>query len=448
MEGQSGLGNLDDLMLQLALDIRECDQKMDDLTQQIQICEAAIEEKKKFFKEIQKAIKKLEEQIEQKQNTVKCYKENVKSLCRTSDHLIQYETMLEAELERIQESCNQEMKLFKERMENYWKIFQQQKEEYLQNPLAAKLIKSQAQIEEIEGSIRALEEEIIAKEKELKALQEDNDKCDSVQERAETNQQPAPLSESDAQSEVAVTSQDPQAQGTKTEREDVQIEMDEKSSENNQAQADGGDESNSSGVGVIGSTIWAISEIRDHSQGSDQNEKEQPAEVDMNMNTSCVSDTMEDTMEAEEQQECAEANVEEGGNAGAVCPPSSPILMRALDMPPFSLISSPSKSQGHQETPAFVFSMNSGPNTPTFSGFDCNVEVGQSLHEESPFTFSSSYFSKKSPETKLPGFLFDESEESHAEDEFAFSFSSKSPQPRESAGTGDTFPFSFSFGKF
>lgn len=56
-------------------------------------------------------------------------------------------------------------------MENYWKIFQQQKEEYLQNPLAAKLMKSQAQIEEIEGNIRALEEEIIAKEKELKALQ-------------------------------------------------------------------------------------------------------------------------------------------------------------------------------------------------------------------------------------------------------------------------------------
>lgn len=56
------------------------------------------------------------------------------------------------------------------------------------------------------------------------------------------------------------------------------------------------------------------------------------------MNTSCVSDTMEDLMEAEEQQECAEANVEEGDNAGAVCPPSSPIHLRALDTPPFSLM--------------------------------------------------------------------------------------------------------------
>lgn len=38
--------------------------------------------------------------------------------------------------------------------------------------------------------------------------------------------------------------------------------MDEKVSENNQNQADGGDESNSSEVGVIGSTIWTNSEIR------------------------------------------------------------------------------------------------------------------------------------------------------------------------------------------
>lgn len=56
-------------------------------------------------------------------------------------------------------------------MENYWKILQQHKEEYLQNPLATKLLKIQAENEEIERRIRAKEEEIIAKEKELKALQ-------------------------------------------------------------------------------------------------------------------------------------------------------------------------------------------------------------------------------------------------------------------------------------
>lgn len=38
--------------------------------------------------------------------------------------------------------------------------------------------------------------------------------------------------------------------------------MDEKALENNQDHADGGDESNSSEVGVIGSTVWTNSEIR------------------------------------------------------------------------------------------------------------------------------------------------------------------------------------------
>ncbi|XP_053089931.1 probable serine/threonine-protein kinase kinX isoform X2 [Pangasianodon hypophthalmus] len=452
MDDQSALVNLDNLLLQLALETRELAQKKDDLTQQIQICKVDIQEKKKCIDETHKTIQKLDEDIQQKQNTVKCYKENVKSVRGTSDLLLQYEKTLEAELERRQESYNQDMKMFQERMENYWKIFQQHKEEYLQNPLATKLLKIQAENEEIERRIRAKEEEIIAKEKELKALQENHDLCDSVQKHGESNEQQAAPSESDTQCEVDMTShQDPQPQGNKTDHEDVQIEMDEKASEKNQDQADGGDESNSSEVGVIGSTIWTNSEIRsEQSQGADQNGQEHTAEVDMNTNTSCGSDALEGMMEAEEQQESAEATVEEGSNEGAVCPPSSPVQMRALDTPTFCLISSPSTCQGHQEggeTPAFVFSMNSGPNTPTFSGFDCNFEVGPSQHEESPFTFSSSYFSKKSPETKLPGFLFDETE-SRTEEEFAFSFSSKSPQPKESGGTGDAFPFSFCLGKF
>ncbi|KAF4087186.1 hypothetical protein AMELA_G00092710 [Ameiurus melas] len=437
--------DLDNLLLQLALETRELAQKKVDLTQQIQICKEDIQEKKKCIAETHKTIKKLDEDIQRKQNTVNCYKGNVKSLRGTSDLLLQYEKMLEAELERRQENYNEDMKTFQERMENYWKIFQQYKEEYLQNPLATKLLKIQAENEEIEKRIRAKEEEMNAKEKELKALQADHETCDSVQKHLESTEQQAPPSESDAQSEVDMTShQDSQLQDTETEQEDVQIEMGEKALEKNQDQADGGDESNSSEVGVIGSTVWTHSEIRgEQSQGADQNEQEYAVEADLNMNTSCGSDALEEMMEAEEQQESAEATVEEDVNEGAVCPPSTPVPR------PFCLIS-PSTSHGGQEgreTPSFVFSMNSGPNSPTFSDFDCNFEVERRQREASPFTFSSSYFSKKSPEMGLPGFLFDESE-SRTEEEFPFSFSSKSPQPKESGGTGDAFPFSFSFGKF
>lgn len=56
------------------------------------------------------------------------------------------------------------------------------------------------------------------------------------------------------------------------------------------------------------------------------------------MNTSCGSDALEETMEAEEMQENAETTVEEGGTMGAVSPPSSPVQMRELDMATFCLM--------------------------------------------------------------------------------------------------------------
>ncbi|KAF7709733.1 hypothetical protein HF521_016583 [Silurus meridionalis] len=441
MDDQSGLVNLDNLLLQLALETRELDQKKDDLTQQIQMYRVNIQEKGKCIEESHKAIKKLEEDIQQKENTVKCCKDIVISLRGTSDLLLQYEKMLEAELERRQESYNQDMKMFQERMENYWKIFQQHKEEYLRNPLATKLLKIHSENEEIEKRIRATEDEIIAKEKVLKALQVDKDTCYSVQKPIERNEQQAAPPEGDTRSEA-----DPEAQATKTEQEDIQIEQDEKCLEKNQDQADGSDESNSCEVGVTGSSLWTNSEIREPRQGAEQNAQEHTVEVDMNMNTSCGSDVLEEMMQAEEQKECAEATADECGNERAEHVPSVPIT------PTFSQTSSQSSSQGQKEgrdTPSFVFSLNSGPNTPTFSGFDCNFEVEPSQHEESSFMFSSSYFSKTSPESNLPGFLFDESE-NRTEEDFAFSFSSKSPQPSSggSGGAGDAFPFSFSFGKF
>ncbi|KAF5891561.1 protein SIX6OS1-like isoform X2, partial [Clarias magur] len=403
MDDQSGWVNLDNLLLQLALETRELAQNKDDLTQEIQNFKAEIEEKKKCVDETHKSINKLEQDIQQKQNTVKCYKGNVKSLRGASGLLLQYEKMLEAELDRKQESYNQDMKMFQERIENYQKIFQQHKEQYLQNPLATKLLKIQDENEEIERRIRAKEEEIIAKEKELKAMHKNHDMCDSVQKHVKMNEQQASPPESDSQSGVDVTlRQDPQLQVTKTELENLQIEMDEKALENDHDQADGVDESNLSEVGVIGSTVWADSEIsREQTQEADQNEQEHTAEVDMK--TPSETDAVEEMIEAEEQQESEEASVEKGGNEEEACTPLS-MQMSALDTPTFGLIS-PSISQGQQlggEPPVFDFSAISGPNTPTFSGFDCSFEVGPSQHEESPFTFSSSYFSKKSPEAKLP----------------------------------------------
>lgn len=64
----------------------------------------------------------------------------------------------------------------------------------------------------------------------------------------------------------------------------------------------------------------------------------------MNANTS-VTDPLEDMVEAEECQERAEVTVEEGRNEGAVCPPSSPIHMKAVETPTFSLMYSTTKNK-------------------------------------------------------------------------------------------------------
>ncbi|XP_026866642.2 uncharacterized protein LOC113577923 isoform X2 [Electrophorus electricus] len=445
-------------ILTSALETRELAQKRDDLKQQIQICEANIQEKKKYIDGTQKSIKKLDEGILQKQNTVKCFKESVKGLRAMSNLLLQYEKTLEAELQRRQDSCNQDMKMFQERIENYRKIFQQHKDEYCQNALAKKLLNIQADNEEIEKRIRAIEDQIIAKDKQLKALQGGRDTCDSDQTPIESQKQQEPLSVRSSQQDDMSFDQDLQPQGTEAMQEDNQTNKEEKDTENVEDQADGIDESNASQVVTIGSTIWSKPDIGcEPIQGAEQKQQEQPAEEEP-ANTSCGSDVMEEMLEmmdADGRQESGATAGMEGYSQGVACNPSSPIRMTAvLNTPTFSLNSSPNASPGCHESsemPAFVFPVNSGPSTPAFSGFGCGFDLGSSQHEESPFTFTSSYFSnKKSLEANLPGFLFES--QSHPEVDFAFSFGSKSPQlsssAQETGGVGDACPFSFSLDKF
>ncbi|XP_016406498.1 protein SIX6OS1 [Sinocyclocheilus rhinocerous] len=168
MEEQT-VNQLDNLLLQLGIETRELAQKKDDLKQQIQICESSIQEKKDYSGTTHKIISKLNEEIQHKQNTLRFIKDNSKNLQRTGHLLLQYEKTLEAELETRQDSYNQDMKIFQERMESYRNVFQQYKDRYCQNSLAQKLLKIQAEKEEIERRIRATEEQILEKERELMA---------------------------------------------------------------------------------------------------------------------------------------------------------------------------------------------------------------------------------------------------------------------------------------
>lgn len=61
--------------------------------------------------------------------------------------------------------------MYHERVENYKVVLNKHKEQYHRHPLAQKLLKIQAENEEIERRIRACEDLIAAGEKERMALQ-------------------------------------------------------------------------------------------------------------------------------------------------------------------------------------------------------------------------------------------------------------------------------------
>ncbi|XP_051761986.1 uncharacterized protein LOC127518835 [Ctenopharyngodon idella] len=450
MEEQT-VNQLDNLLLQLGIETRELAQRKDDLKQQIQICESNIQEKKDYIKTTHITISKLDGEIQQKQNTVRFIKENTKNQQRTGHMLLQYEKTLEAELEKRQDSYKQDMKMFQERIESYRNVFQQYKERYCQNSLAQKLLKIQADNEEIERRIRVIEEQIMEKERELTAaLGEEEPVTDGADSKCPDND--GIQTENTESFDEMVPHQEPIMQRP-DEHADEHMAAEDPSEENKDKTAE-----SESQMDTFHHSLWTKRETgEDQMQEGDQSQNEPQG----NVNVSCAPELMVEMSEEEEEDhlEVTTADSQEDtAPEGPVCPPPSPARIQATPTTPtFSLNNSPSCSPGRQEisdtkSPAFVFSMNSGPSTPAFSKMGCGFDMGLAAEEASPFTFTSSYFSdKKSPGSapKFSGFLFDEAES--RQEGFSFSFGTESPQKSSSthdaSGPADSFPFSFSFGK-
>ncbi|KAG1944984.1 uncharacterized protein LOC120486986 [Pimephales promelas] len=450
MEEQT-VNQLDNLLLQLGIESRELAQRNNDLKQQLQICESNIQEKKDYIKTTQLTISKLDVEIQQKQNTVKFIKENTKNQQRTGHLLLQYEKTLEAELEKRQDSYKQDMKMFQERIESYRNVFQQYKDRYCQNPLAQKLLKAQAENEEIERRIRAIEEQIMEKDRELTAaMGEEEPVTDGADSKCPVND--GLQTESESFDEMV-----PHPEPIMQRPEEYADEHmgDEDPSEANKVKT----AESESQMDTFSHCLWKKREtVEDQMQEGDQRQSEKQG----NVNVSCASELMVEISEEEEEKDSLDTTTAETHEytvtEGPVCPPPSPARIKATpNTPTFSLNNSPRCSPGGQDisdtkSPAFVFSMMSGPNTPAFSKPGCDFDVGSAPEEASPFTFTSSYFSnKKSPgsTSKFSDFLFDEAES--RQEEFSFSFGMESPQKssstQDTSGPGDSFPFSFSFGK-
>ncbi|XP_031657760.1 uncharacterized protein LOC109883407 isoform X2 [Oncorhynchus kisutch] len=463
MDDHDSLGSMDSLLLQLALQTRDIAQKRDQINQQIQIGKANVAEKKSYIIGIQKNIRKLEEESHHKQNIVKHLKGNTKSLKGTNGLLLQYEKTLQAELERRRDNCNQDMKVYQERIERYRKVFQQHKESYYQNPLAKQLLMIQSGKEELESRIKVCEDQITAKEKALQdllgqtlSIENPLESISGLLTAAESHRQSSAQTEDDHQSPLDISSLHVSQDGHEKHGEGIEEHL-EKTVAHPPSQGD------------THCDLWSYPEamgriFNDGIHASDQEEGSLLEEQKECLNTSSTVG-MEEVKErgtegGDEQPTPLITEAEEDEGMGAAFSPQTPNRMKAVSSTPtFSLKShsgSPSQLDGSTvKSPGFLFSMSSAPSptTPDFSGFHCGFELGSGQEEEPPFPFSSSYFSseKKPSGSRSPsGFLFARPESEKSEDGFEFPFSSKSPgQPSTSrekgSGAGDSFPFSFNF---
>ncbi|XP_046902979.1 uncharacterized protein LOC124485417 isoform X1 [Hypomesus transpacificus] len=491
MDGQESFVNIDILLLQLVLQSRELSQKKNAINQQIELCKANIAQKKSYIETTTCSIRKLEDEINQKQKIVKHFKANAKSMKATNNYLQQYEKVLQLELERTQENCNQEKKVYQERIESYKKVFQKYKEYYCESPLAKKLLMIQSENEEIERRIKACDGQIRMREKELEdqhgkthSTFSIENSAESVSDRVSTeepNRQPDHQAD-DLDAHIHLSSlhlTQPKGQdGCQDIGEGMAEEnLEETISLNTPAYPPS--------EGVASPEMWSNKEVIEQLQPSvevSSMDRNQGSVLDVQDEPPTLASIAEETevvgqretvdeeqapfrhmIEEEEQGEkkqssltlmaCTQSSPSRAftsqGSPSREGPHISPRRMKAVsNTPTFSLVSSPSSSPGHQESgdatsPGFLFSMSSA--TPGFSGFDCGFNMASPQAEDSPFTFTSSYFSDKKPSgsKSTSGFPFDQSEKS--EDDFEFAFSDQSPGNQETGGAVDALPFSFNF---
>ncbi|XP_023136565.2 uncharacterized protein LOC111575579 [Amphiprion ocellaris] len=184
-----------------------------------------------------------------------------------------------------------------------------------------------------------------------------------------------------------------------------------------------------------------------HTEEQDQELLEEDQVLEQQSTVPGVDGVLEDEIQesegiVEEQAPSEEASSHETN------PQPFPATMTAVPSTPtfsfsFSPASSPHQGTSDAKSPAFLFSLNSGPSTPGFPGF--GFDVGSSQLEDSSFAFTGSLFGeKKTTESKssnCPEFLFNQPEQS---EDFQFAFASKS-QSANKETSRDDFPFSFNF---
>ncbi|XP_071321262.1 protein SIX6OS1 isoform X2 [Trachinotus anak] len=462
MNDEYSLCHIDSLLFQFALQTRELSQKKNEINQQIEVCRADIAEKRSYIETLHRKIKKLEEEVRVKHNTVTHSKANAKSMKVTKSLLLQYEQTLKAELESRKANYNHDMEVYEDRIASYRKIFQSHKEYYCQNPLAQKLLRLQAEKEEIECRIKACDDQIIMKQKELDHLtgaavspstEKLSDWVCGQQPINESEKQLDSRTEEDGGSAVDISSL--HLNQTKS---DHKVSVEANAGDIHEEHKGQDATASSPDPEGANSELWSYEQL-DEQSWTDRMQAEKETELqyqalDQQSTLSEVEEALEDKVE---EEVCDDQTPGKEDNVGLTAFPqssqdnnqSSPAKMTAAPSTPtfpfnFSPTSSPHQGTSDTKSPAFLFSLNSDPSTPAFTGF--GFDVGTAQDEDTSFAFTSPLFSQKkiteSKSSDCAEFLFDQSEQS---EDFQFAFTSKSPQETNKDKSSNEFPFSFNF---
>ncbi|XP_047456834.1 uncharacterized protein LOC125017557 isoform X2 [Mugil cephalus] len=517
MSDQYSLNNIDSLLFQLALQTRELSQKKNEIFQHIKVCRDNIAERRSHIETVHKHVKKLDEEIGVRQHTVTNNKAKTKSMKVTNSLLLQYEQSLKAELESRKTNYNRDMEIYEERIASYRRTFQSHQEYYFQDPLAQKLLMLQAEKEEIDRRIRACDDQIKMKQRELDHLTGNKRfmsppfflgvlKYLLYMQLLSVCPGPAVSSFSTEKLPDSVFGQqyttEEKQEGLQTKEDSASVMDISLHLKQTRILEDG----HQTSVEANAEEIYEKNKVRDsptcctspekpsqsqpieiYTENQDQETAQEDrvlAQLEEQPSVPAVEEVLEEEMQVrtamDEEQAPGEDNSE--GHAAfpqtspqGTNPQTSPAKETALPSPatfPFriSTTSSPRPGTSDTKSPAFLFSLNSNPSTPGFSGFGF-----ESLQEEdSTFPFAGSFFEEKvmsfhcklhfirfcnwkkdiklsfisfqktteSKSSSGPEFLFGQPEQN---EDFQFAFTSKSPQSANKENTREDFPFSFNF---
>ncbi|XP_076118965.1 uncharacterized protein LOC143099941 [Alosa pseudoharengus] len=399
-----------------------------------QMCRANIQQKKTYIEENKKHIGKLDEQITEKQKTVQHYKENTMGLKRTHSLLLQYEKVLESELERRQENCNRDTKMYQERVEGYKAVLKKHREQYHQHPLAQKLLRIQADNEDIERRIRVWEDRIAAGEKQRQALQGASVSTappENAEESVSLGQVELQLVD---QVEPSVDAKDQLSQGAGCDGQDEDAGFGEERMEEVDAGDPDRDRSRAAAAGPSpgGGLVWTSPEARavqrEVAEQAQQGEMEQEdsfnmsgiaEEMDNELEGVAVENTGQDQDPPTAPATAAPSGASDVGPTGdaAACPPTPPSRMKAVMSTPTFSLSSPNDSLGRRDNseripPGFVFSGPLGCRDDSIAkslGFEFSGPLGgrDDSDAKSPgFEFSGPLGRRDDSDAKSPGFVF------------------------------------------